>query len=266
MSPIRIPLWNGPANRPDLTLYPTDSTNPRGAVMVCPGGGYQVLSDHEGWDVAERLVEAGFDAAVLRYRLGPHNHHPAMIHDAQRGLRLMRQRSEIRSEQIAVLGFSAGGHLASSLAVHFDQWTCAEDDLAGEVSARPDAAVLGYPVIDMVGTHTHEGSRNALLGEGADVALSEIMSTHLQVTAETPPTFLWHTADDEPVPMQNSLMFAAACQEAGVPVELHVYESGVHGLGLAPDHAAGAWFEACTAFLDRQFASESTTTQGELSC
>ncbi|MBB6431175.1 alpha/beta hydrolase [Algisphaera agarilytica] len=260
MSLIRIPLWHRESARPDLTLYPTESAEPRGAVMVCPGGGYQVLSDHEGWDVAERLAEAGFDAAVLRYRLGPHNHHPAMLHDAQRGLRLMRQRPEIRAEKIAVLGFSAGGHLASSLAVHAERWASDKDDLAGEVSARPDAAVLCYPVIDMAGAHTHEGSRNALLGEDADPAVAEMMSTHLQVNADTPPTFLWHTADDEPVPMQNSLMFATACREAGVPVELHVYESGVHGLGLAPGHPAGAWFDACTAFLDRQFPSQSFTT------
>lgn len=257
MPPIHIPLWKSSPSRPDLTLYPADSAHPRGAVMVCPGGGYQSLSHHEGAEVAERLAEAGFDAAVLRYRLGPDHHHPAMIQDAQRGMRLMRQRPEIRAEKVAVLGFSAGGHLASSLAVHFDRWVSDEDDLSEAYPARPDAVVLCYPVIDMDGPYTHQGSREALLGQDASLELAETMSTYLQVSAATPPTFLWHTADDAVVPMQNSLIYATVCRNMGVSVELHVYESGEHGLGLAPGHGASVWFDACTEFLDRQFASSS---------
>jgi len=220
--------------------------------MVLPGGGYRQLAEYEGGVVAERLNAAGFDAAVLRYRLAPGHQHPAMIHDAQRGMRLMRQHPSIRASRFAVLGFSAGGHLASTLAVHHDRFAADHDDLVSQFTARPDAAVLCYPVIDMNAPNVHAGSRLHLLGEHPTTESIELLSTHKHVNAATPPTFLWHTADDGPVPVQNSLLFAAACREARVSTELHVYESGVHGLGLADDHAeAHAWFAACAAFLDR---------------
>lgn len=254
----RLALWRDQTDGPSLTLYPAEAKRPRGAVMVCPGGGYAHLADHEGPTIAERLNTAGFDAAVLRYRLGPEHRHPAMIHDAQRGLRLMRTHRSIRAGKIAVLGFSAGGHLASTLAVHHDTFTSDHDGSASSVSARPDAAVLCYPVIDVAGPeNAHTGSRNNLLGPDADAALLEQMSTHRHVDARTPPTFLWHTADDPSVPMGNSLLFARACRAAGVPVELHVYESGRHGLGLAegePDVAG--WWALCLAFLDRHLNDE----------
>lgn len=249
-----LDLWTtspGEGEAPSLTLYPTTQTPPRGGVMVLPGGGYQHLADHEGSSIAVRLNEAGFDAAVLRYRLAPHHRHPDMIHDAQRGMRMMRQHPAIRAEKIAVLGFSGGGHLASTLAVHAERFTAEADDLAGRVSARPDAAVLCYPVIDMAGPHSHSGSCDALLGPMPDAKLIQQLSNDQHVGGDTPPTFLWHTADDESVPIHNSLMFAAACREARVPVELHVYESGNHGLGLADDHPAKAWFPACVEFLAR---------------
>jgi acetyl esterase/lipase len=156
--------------------------------------------------------------------------------------------------RVAILGFSAGGHLASTAAVHADRFTCPQDDLAKLHSARPDAAVLCYPVIDLIGEFIHKGSRMNLLAEPFDPALAELLSSHLQVTADTPPTFLWHTADDGAVPVVNSLFFALQCRRYGVPVELHVYEKGTHGLGLAMDHpdGIGAWSELAARFLHRR--------------
>ncbi len=255
-----VRLWpDGPADESTLTFFPLDpAADCHGHVLVLPGGGYQGLADHEGPTIAERLNAAGFDASVLRYRLGSAGHrHPDMLHDAQRAMRLVRQRLEadgVPGRRVAVLGFSAGGHLASTLAVHHDAPPGEADDLVGDYPARPDAAVLCYAVIDMAGPAAHAGSRTALLGEQreGDVALRERLSTHRHVTAQTPPTFLWHTADDAGVPVANCLMFANACAEHGVPVELHVYESGPHGLGLAPDNPSVAtWIDHATDFLQR---------------
>lgn len=247
-----LSLWPDETIPATLTFFPTQRDVPRGAVMICPGGGYGHLADHEGQPIARRLAEAGFDAAVLRYRLAPHCRHPDMIHDAQRGMRLMRQHPAIRAEKIAVLGFSAGGHLASTLAVHHDRFVSDDDDLVSRHSARPDAAVLCYAVVDLGGPDTHVGSRIALLGDDADPRLTALLSTHRHVDEQTPPTFLWHTADDTAVPMQNSLQFASACRAAGVPVELHVYEAGSHGLGQAADLPdVRTWVDHAIHFLSR---------------
>jgi acetyl esterase/lipase len=200
------------------------------------------------------LNAAGFHAAVLRYRLGPRYCHPAMLNDAQRAVRLVRWHAaawRVRPDAVGILGFSAGGHLAASLTVHPDRFTCPQDDLAGRFSARPDAAVLCYAVIDM-GTLGHEGSRNRLLGPTPRPEALAMMSLHGHVSAATPPTFLWHTADDPVVPVQNSVLFALACRENGVPVEVHVYETGAHGLGLAEAHTSvSTWAKLCTMFLHR---------------
>jgi acetyl esterase/lipase len=260
--PELIPLWknlsdNDPRKASTLSVYlcPTaPAATATATVLVCPGGGYAGLADHEGPTIAQWLNAQGFHAAVLRYRLQP-NRHPAMINDAQRAMRILRAGAErwgIKTDGIAVLGFSAGGHLASSLATLHDRFTSEDDDLARRVSARPDAAVLCYPVIDMQGPFTHRGSRDNLLGPGADASAGELMSTHLRVSPTTPPTFLWHTSDDAGVPMENSLLFAMACRKMGVPVEVHSYESGRHGLGLsadAPDVAP--WTDTCVRFLKR---------------
>ncbi|MEM7625503.1 MAG: alpha/beta hydrolase [Planctomycetota bacterium] len=247
-----IDLWPDMAGGPGLKLYPTTDTKPRGGVMVCPGGGYGSHAPHEGEPVAERLNAAGFDAAVLTYRVAPHRH-PAMLHDARRGLRLMRQHPAIRSPKIAVLGFSAGGHLASTLTVHHGRFPSDIDEFAATVNGRPDAAILCYPVIDLVDNAiAHAGSRLNLLGPEPDADLLELLTTHRHVAADTPPTFLWHTAQDASVVCDNSLRFAEACRVAGVPVEMHIYEEGSHGIGLAEDHPeARGWFDACAGFLDR---------------
>lgn len=258
-----IPLWPGatlpaddPAAVPALTFYPAKASESASCVLICPGGGYGHLAPHEGGPVAEAFNARGLHAAVVTYRLGSAGHrHPAMLQDAQRAMRLIRRHAKdwgIQPQAVAVLGFSAGGHLASTLTVHWERFVCEKDDLAANFSARPDAAILCYPVLFLAGQWAHQGSSRNLLGEQADPQLLELLSTPNHVTSELPPCFLWHTADDPVVAVQNSLFFTAACREAKVPVELHVYESGRHGLGLALDRPdIATWMDHAVAFLRR---------------
>jgi acetyl esterase/lipase len=223
-------------DKPSITFYLPDSTTATGtAVVVCPGGGYRNLAmDHEGKQVAEWLNSLGVAAVVLKYRLGPRYHHPAMMQDVQRAVQIVRSRAaelKIARDRIGVMGFSAGGHLASTAATHF-----AKD--ANGVSSRPDFAILCYPVITMKDPFVHKGSRENLLGKNPDPKLIEEMSNETQVTAETPPTFLFHTSDDPGVPAQNSVYFYLALRKAGVPAEMHLFEHGRHGVGLAQTEPA----------------------------
>lgn len=259
MPDAAIPLWpdaaGDPADVPTLTLHRAQAGSGGATVLICPGGGYAHLADHEGSAIASWLNAQGIHGAVLRYRLGPGHRHPAMIQDAQRAIRLLRANAAawgIDPAGIAVMGFSAGGHLASTLAVHSSHFHCGADDLAGTVSARPDAAVLCYPVIEMVGPFTHAGSRNHLLGPEPSAEVLDLLTTWRHVTPDTPATFLWHCADDQAVPLENTLRFAEACRRVGVPLELHVYEAGGHGCGLAPgDLVVRTWQDHCIAFLRR---------------
>ncbi len=223
-------------------------------VLVLPGGGYGALAPHEADPVAQAFRQRGFHAAVLRYRLAPRYRHPAMLNDAQRAMRIIRSNAaawKIKSGKVAVLGFSAGGHLASTLALHHNKWTNPHDDLAATQSARPDAAVLCYAVLDFI-HYTHQGSRDALLPEPRDAVLTTLLSSSSAVTPQCPPTFLWHTSDDAGVPVQAAFAFASLCRDHKVPVELHAYESGPHGIGLAPDHPqARQWPDLAAAFLQR---------------
>jgi len=247
--PQMILLWPGgapgavgneDADRPTLTVYlpPADRAVPTG-VVVCPGGGYAKLAmDHEGRQVAEWLNSLGVAAFVLKYRLAPRYRHPAPLEDAKRALRLVRSRAgefRIAPDRIGVWGFSAGGHLASTLATHFDAGNPAAADPIERVSCRPDFAILAYPVISFASEYAHKGSRRNLLGDNPDPALVENLSNEKQVTAQTPPTFLFHTNEDQGVPAENSVLFYLALRRAGVPAELHIYERGRHGVGLAPD-------------------------------
>ena len=256
--PPRIPLRPGgrPEENPTLTFRPADGP-PRGAVMVLPGGGYAFLStDREGRRIAGPLHAAGFDVAVLRYRIAPGHRHPAMIRDATDGIRLLRRllREAGRPTRVGMMGFSAGGHLAASLALHGDRFD-ERPRPGGDPEARVDALVLGYPVIDLEPPRAHRNSRLALLGEDPDPALLDAMCLHRHVTAAAPPAFLFHTANDGPVPVGNTLAYASACEAAGVPFSCHVYEDGEHGLGLAADHPeARLWFPAACAFLGRHLA------------
>ncbi len=260
--PVAGPLWPaetvfGPGVAPPtLTrIDPPTSLISGASVVICPGGGYGMLAEHEGGDVALWLTALGITAFVLHYRLGPHSRHPAMLQDAARAVRTVRACAQDRGldiSRVGILGFSAGGHLASTLATHFDGGDPEAGDLTGRMSSRPDLAVLVYPVITLQEPHGHGGSRDNLLGTDPDAALVESLSSHLRVTPDTPPTFLVHTSDDAAVPAENSLLFALACRAEGVPVELHLYESGPHGFGLGVgDPVLSTWTDRCAAWLGR---------------
>jgi acetyl esterase/lipase len=229
-------------DKPSLTFYLPAPGNATGTgVVVCPGGGYQHLAmDHEGQQVAEWLNSLGVAAFVLKYRLGPAYHHPIELGDAQRAVRLVRTRARefgVAPDRIGIWGFSAGGHLASTVATHFDSGNLAAPDPVDRAGSRPDFAILAYPVITMRTPFAHMGSRTNLLGDNPDPALVDLLSNETQVTAATPPVFLFHTTDDPVVPVENSIMFYEALRKAGVPAELHVFEHGPHGVGLAPRDA-----------------------------
>jgi acetyl esterase/lipase len=213
--------------------------------VVCPGGGYARLADHEGHNVAVWLNGIGVTAAVLKYRLGPRYRHPAPLQDVARAIRTVRARAKdwgVNPGRIGVIGFSAGGHLASTVATQFDAGDAAAADPVERFSSRPDVAVLAYPVISMEARIAHAGSRNNLLGPNPSADLVQALSTDRRVTARTPPTFLFHTVDDAVVLVENSLQFAAALRGAKVPYELHVFETGRHGVGLAlDDPVLSAW-------------------------
>jgi len=219
-------VGNEDADKPTLTIYP--ATQPNGAaVLICPGGGYVNLAmDHEGRQVAEWFNALGVTAFVLKYRLAPRYRHPAMLEDARRAMRVIRQRAKefgIDASRVGVMGFSAGGHLASTLSTHFQE---------GE---RPDFAILCYPVISFTTRYTHSGSMRALLGDPPDPELVWDLSNELRVTSQTPPTFLFHTNADTGVPPENSVLYYLALRRAGVPAEMHIYQEGRHGVGLAPE-------------------------------
>jgi acetyl esterase/lipase len=258
-----IELWPGASMEsigdenqgcPSLTLYPVTGKDMSSAVIVCPGGGYHRRADHEGEPVAKWLNGLGISAFVLNYRVSPHQH-PIPLQDAQRAIRTVRHHAKewrIDPNRIGILGFSAGGHLASSAGTLYDNGDEQSLDPIDRQSSRPDLMILCYPVITF-GEHGHEGSKLNLLGETPEDALVTLLSTEKQITADTPPTFLWHTADDGVVPIENSLLFAAALSRNQVPFDLHVFESGRHGIGLAEDHAeAKIWPNLCEAWLKKQ--------------
>ena len=237
-------------DKPALTLYPVHpgaaETGPTTAVIIAPGGSYQRLSaNHEGRQVANWFNAQGVTAFVLRYRLGPRYHHPIEMQDAQRAIRLVRARARdfgVRPDRVGMMGFSAGGHLASTVATQFDPGNPSAADPIERVSSRPDFVILAYPVISMATEYAHKGSVTNLLGEHPDHKLALQLSTDLQVTPRAPPTFLFATSTDRVVPVENSIAFYSALHKAGVPAELHVFESGRHGEGLAlGDPVLGEW-------------------------
>lgn len=234
-------LGNRDQDAPTLTPYLAGGEKSTGAaIVVCPGGGYGGLAAHEGKDYALWLNELGVHAFVLKYRLGSQGYrHPRMLEDAARALRTVRARAgewRVDPKRVGIMGSSAGGHLASTLLTHFDAGRPDHADPVERESSRPDLGVLCYAVISL-GEFTHQGSKRNLLGATPPADLVEHLSNELQVNAQTPPTFLWHTAEDQAVPVQNSLLFAAALAKNKVPFDLHVFEKGRHGIGLANGHA-----------------------------
>jgi len=255
---IHIDLWSATmpqalaedSFRPYLEFYQVHTDNPVGVVVIFPGGGYSHRAEHEGRPVAELFNRNGFHACVVQYRVSP-NRYPAALNDAARALRIIRNHAtkwNILSDKIAVCGFSAGGHLAASLGLLHQEVDIPEDELGSTVSARPNCMILSYPVISS-GKFGHCGSFDNLIGSGHH-ALREYLSLEKRVTADTPPSFLWHTADDQAVPVENSIMFAKMLSQFKVPFEMHIFPHGRHGLGLAEEQEnIAVWSSLAVAWL-----------------
>jgi acetyl esterase/lipase len=253
---VPVVLWpNGAPNAvgkedldiPTLTPYwPETPVSTGTAVVVCPGGSYSHLAiDHEGQQVALWFNKLGVPAFVLKYRLGQRYHHPSMLLDAQRAIRFVRSHAtdfNLRADRIGIMGFSAGGHLASTAGTKFDDGKPDAADPIDRAGSRPDFLILGYPVISLIEPFSHKGSRDYLLGSSPDPALLELLSNERQVTPQTPPTFIFHTDDDATVPVENAVVFFLALKKAGVPAEMHIYQHGKHGVGLAQaDPVLSTW-------------------------
>ncbi|MDX2432759.1 MAG: alpha/beta hydrolase [Bacteroides sp.] len=228
--------------KPDIAIFLPSKKNATGeAVVICPGGGYGILAyDWEGSDIARWLNSKGIAAFVLKYRLpgSSNNIEPRLspLMDAQRALRLVRTRAEkwnVDPAKIGIMGFSAGGHLASTLSTHYDAGNPASTDPVEQVSCRPDFSILIYPVISFEDGVTHAGSKKNLLGENPDPELVDYYSNEKQITEDTPPAILIHSADDDVVPLQNSLGYYNALRKYNALSELHVYPYGGHGYSLA---------------------------------
>lgn len=257
---VPTPLWEGDAPQlhdveppfsPYIIPFPSGRTDPHGAVVVLPGGGYAGRAEHEADPIAQMFNEHGLSAFVCHYRVAPYRH-PCPWLDASRAVRWVRAHAELWSidpAHVGILGFSAGGHLASTVATHFDDGDLTSADPVARCGSRPDAAILCYAVIKS-GPDGHPGSFYNLLGPNPPEDLLLALSNDQRVTSRTPPTFLWSTDDDQAVPVGNSLAFAEACRANEVPFALHVFPRGDHGLGLAPDHPlARAWPDLCCDWL-----------------
>ncbi len=267
-----IPLWpNGAPGAlgtndwdiPTVTPYLPDGTNATGAAMViCPGGGYGMLAPHEGDGYARWLSQHGVTCFVLKYRLGSHGYrHPVMLEDAAQAVRWVRAHADdykIDVHRVGLMGSSAGGHLASTLLTHFDAGDTNSTDVIERQSSRPDLGILCYAVITM-GEFTHQGSKENLLGKNPSPELVKNLSNELQVTANTPPCFIWTTFEDTAVPMENSMLFAEALRKNHVPFDFHVYEKGGHGMGLhdkPPFAHPHPWANDCLFWLkERNFVN-----------
>lgn len=225
-------------DKPSLTIYlPSGINATKTGVVVAPGGGYvNLATEKEGTSIALWLNAHGVAAFVLKYRLGPTYHNPIELEDAQRAIRMVRAHAAeygIAEDHIGMCGFSAGGHLTATAGTHFDAGNPGATDPIDRQGSRPDFLILGYPVITMDALYAHMGSRENLLGENPSPEEVRSMSDELQVTKDTPPTFLFSTTDDKTVPIMNSVMFYSALVKAGVPAEMHLFQHGSHGAGLA---------------------------------
>jgi acetyl esterase/lipase len=274
-----IPLWpegapgalgKEPKHVPTLTPYlPAPEKATGAAFVICPGGGYGGLAEHEGDHYARWFNEMGIAGFVLKYRLGPSGYrHPSMLQDAARAVRTVRARAKewkVDPGRVGIIGSSAGGHLASTLLTHFDPGDTNATDIVERQSSRPSLGILCYAVITMTDPFTHKGSRYNLLGPEPTPEQIREVSNELHVTRQTPPCFIWATFEDRAVPVENSLLFAEALRKAGVRFDLHIYEKGEHGIGLGgfkwdPAHrhpwtADCAYWLKAHGFLDTKSAS-----------
>jgi len=239
-----VPYWQEGNCVPSVEAYPVEGS--KGAVVVCPGGAYCIKATHEGRQIARMLNGAGISAYVLDYRVRP-CHYEAPLSDAKRAIRTLKH---MGYEKVGVMGFSAGGHLTCSAATLYDAGNPDAEDPIERISSRPDAFIPCYPVASFT-SFSHHGSIVALLGDRAnDFQLRKRFSAELQVTADTPPAFIWHTVTDPGVPVENSVNLASALAHAGVPFEMHLFPSGGHGMGLAATHpVACVWPEMCQRWL-----------------
>lgn len=269
-----VPLWSGPVplatgtgpeDTPALTVYqPAPGTATGAAFVVLPGGGYRGRAAHEGEPIARWLNSVGVTAFVVRYRVSPYRH-PAPLTDALRAIKYVRAHAKSwgLDGRVGILGFSAGGHLASTAATQFTDGDASATDPIERVSSRPDVAILIYPVITFTeDAWVHKGSRTNLLGADATPQQMSAMSSETRVTARTPPVFLVHTTADTAVPPENSLLFVQALRKAGVEVELHLYEGGRHGFGMGEKEGPiGTWPLLAGLWLHKhEFAKAVTIT------
>jgi acetyl esterase/lipase len=245
-------------DKPNITIYlpPKDKAN-GAAVVIFPGGGYGHLAmDHEGHQIAQWLNSFGVAGFIVKYRhsrSGAGYGHPAPLQDAQRAIRTVRSGAKkwnLDPNRIGIIGFSAGGHLASSAGTHFKQRYSEAKDEIDRAGCRPDFMILMYPVASFTESFTHKGSRRNLLGENPDAQLVRNLSNEKQVTSETPPTFLVHANDDKPVPPENSIYFYLALKKANVPAEMHIYEKGGHGFGPGVGKGpVSSWMLRCSDWM-----------------
>lgn len=254
-----VPQVDGifPKEIPVLNCYQAQGDyKKRGSVIIFPGGGYVGRAAHEGITIANWLNYLGINAYVAHYRVAPHRH-PAPLMDGQRAIRIVRNLHDMEEQEnrkIGVIGFSAGGHLACCVATMHNRKYYEPVDELDKLSCRPDAAIFCYPVASL-GKYTHEGSKKNLLGEHSEIELQKEMSPENAVDKDTPPCFLWHTAEDNGVPSQNSLIFALALADHKIPYELHIYPRGPHGLGtinVEHQEVCMDWTQACQKWLRYQ--------------
>jgi len=243
-------------DKPTLAIYlPAPESATGTGVVVCPGGDYWHLNlEREGHAVARWLAGVGVAAFVLRYRLAPSYHHPSQLQDGRRAIRMVRARCQewgLAPDRVGIMGFSAGGHLAASVATHFSDGNPKAEDPVNRVSSRPDFMVLAYPVVSFNSPYTHAPSRENLLGDqNPSERKLDSLSNEKQVTTATPPAFIVHAGDDKTVPPENSVLLYIAFRRVGVPAELHLYERGGHGFALAEGNpSVGDWTERCLAWM-----------------
>lgn len=234
-------IGNDPEDKPWFSLHLPEKDKANGAaVVICPGGGYSFVCDtYEGEECAEWLNSFGVAAVVLRYRIAPRYRYPSPMVDAKRMMRVFRAKSAewgIDQKRIGIWGFSAGGHLAASVGTDFDLGNSASSDPVERISCRPDFMILSYPVITGLKPYVETGSFDNLLGKDADPKQLKDLSLELNVTKDTPPSFIFHTTADNCVPVENSVIFYMALCKCGVPAEMHLYKDGRHGVGLSKDN------------------------------